>query len=150
LVDNRNTKEEGHKLIREASVLIMLAGDTEPQANFFAKYDLSAPIKETNANITLGFSAGAMNMAYKGVSAKYEAENTTIHHGLGLDNFCYVPYFLPDMNDLVRNHLLPLSKEIDVYATSPEGFIRVQGDEVTTFGDVYLISNSQVNKMDTP
>ncbi|MCL2592372.1 MAG: Type 1 glutamine amidotransferase-like domain-containing protein [Defluviitaleaceae bacterium] len=150
LVDDEKTKEEGHRLIKEASVLLILGGDTKPQADFFAEYELAAPIKESNANVIMGFSAGAKNMASKWVAAKsprYEADETTIYEGLKLNNFCYVPYFLLDMDELVKNDMLTLSQEIDIYATSPESFIRTNGDRVTAFGDVYLISNSKIEKI---
>jgi len=149
LVDNRIAREEGQRLIREASVLIILAGNTEPQAEFFKEYELAAPIKETNANVIMSFSAGAKNVSLKWIAAKslgYEVEATVIYGGLGLNDFCYVPYFTLDMGELVENDLLPLSQEIDIYATTPESFIRVKDDEVTTFGDVYLISDSKINK----
>jgi len=145
LVDNRKTKEEGHRLIKEASVLLILGGDDLLQAEFFKEYELSTPIKETNANIIMGFSAGAINMPTTCVS--FEDKVTTISNGLGLDNFCYVPYFAMDKYELLKNDLLPLSQKIDIYATTPESFIRTKGDEVTTFGDVYIISDSKVDKI---
>jgi len=149
LVNDEVEKEKAHRLIKEASVLLILGGDTVPQANFFAEYELATPIKESNASIIMGFSAGAQNIAKKWVSAKEfdkEVEATTIYDGLGINNFCYVPYFSIDMDRLINDDLLPLSQEIDIYATSPEGFIRAKGDEITAFGDVYLISHSKIYK----
>jgi len=150
LVDNRKTKEEGHKLIKEASVLFILGGDTQPQADFFAQYELAAPIKQTNANIIAGFSAGAINMAAKGLSAKppKDGEKTTTHNGLGMDNFCYAPYFSPSNDDVTKTALLPLSKEINIYATCPQSFIQTTNNQVTAFGDgVYLFANSTTTKL---
>jgi len=151
LVDNRKTKEEGHRLIRDASALLILGGDDVAQAEFFAEYELAVPIKESKATVTMGFSAGAINMASKCVNAKslgYKVEKTEIYDGLGLDKFCYVPYFSLDKYELAKNDLLPLSQEIDIYATSPESFIRVENDKVTAFGDVYLISDAEIRKLE--
>ena len=150
LVDNRKTKEEGHRLIKEASVLLILGGDDVLQSEFFKEYELAIPIKESNANIIMGFSAGAINMAYKCINAKslgYKVEETTVYDGIGLDNFCYVPYFSQDKHEPAKRDLLPLSNEFDIYATCPESFIRVKDAKVTAFGNAYLISNSKMDKI---
>ena len=150
LVDNRKSQEEGHKLIREASALLLLGGDTLPQLNFFAEYKLAAPIKESKANIIMAFSAGAINMARKGASAKNlgsQEDTTVFYDGLGLDNFCYMPYFSPNKYGLAKDELLPISQEFDIYATTPESFIRTKDGDVTAFGDVYLISGSKISKV---
>ena len=146
LVDNRKSKEESHRLIKEASALLLLGGDDLLQAEFFKEYGLEIPIKESDANIIMGFSAGAINMPATCIS--FEDGTTTIYEGLGLDNFCYIPYFSLDEYEVTKNDLLPLSQKIDIYATSPESFIRVKGDKVTAFGDVYLISDSKINKQE--
>ncbi|MCL2573499.1 MAG: hypothetical protein FWE34_02980 [Defluviitaleaceae bacterium] len=143
LVDNRKTKEEGHKLIREASALLLLGGEDTLQAEFFKEYELSTPIKETKANIIMGFSAGAINMPSKCIS--FDDGKTTIYDGLGLDNFCYIPYL--DRHDSIEKNLFPLSQEIDIYTTCSKSFIRVKNGEVAVFGNVYLISDSKMDAL---
>ena len=153
LVDNRTTKEEGHKLIREASALLLLGGDDVLQSKFFEEYELAAPIKESKANLIMGFSAGAINMP--SICINFENETTTLYDGLGLDEFCYVPYFYLDKEaslsryreGVIENDLLPLSQNIDVYVTTPESFIRIEAGAVKAFGDAWLISDSAISKI---
>ena len=150
LVDNRKTKEEGRRLIKEASALLLLGGDVVAQSEFFKEYELAAPIKDTSASVIMSFSAGAINMASKGINGKALGDKigaTVIYDGLGLDSICYVPYFSLDKYESAKNDLLPLSQEIDIYATSPESFIRKKCNDITAFGDVHLISGSKIEKM---
>ncbi|MCL2618105.1 MAG: Type 1 glutamine amidotransferase-like domain-containing protein [Defluviitaleaceae bacterium] len=144
LVDNRRTKEEAHRLIKQASVLLLLGGSDLHQAEFFKEYGLETPIRETDATIIMGFSAGAINMPSTCVS--FEDGTTTVYEGLGLDNFCYLPYFSLEKHELAKNDYLPLLKEVDVYATAPESFIRTKGTEVAAFGEVYKISDMKMNR----
>ena len=148
LVDNRMPKEEGQKLIKEASALLLLGGDDIPQAEFIKEYELAAPIKESNGNIIMGFSAGAINMPSTCINFEDGRGGKMItYRGLGLDDFSYIPYFKPDMDGLPKDDIFALSEEMDIYATTPESFFRVKGGEVEVFGDVYLFSGSKMEKL---
>jgi len=150
LIDSRMPKEKAHESLRNASAILMMAGNTVPQHDFLTEYELSDPIEQSKAAVVMGFSAGAKNMGLKWVCSKsdgYEVEKTDIYDGLGLGNFCYVPYFSPDNEDLIKNDLLPLSQNLDIYATANESFIRVENGRVTALGDTYLISNSKIRML---
>jgi len=142
-IDPQMPNEKAHALLLNASVILLLGGYTMLQNAFLAEYELAAPIKESNAAVIIGISAGAMNMATKLVS-----QTNGICSGLGLDNFCYEPYFSLDKDELIRDELLPLSQKLNVYATSNESFIRVKDSDVEAFGDVYLISDSDIHKIE--
>ena len=149
LIDRSISKEKAHVLLKDASVILLMGGYTTLQNAFLAEYDLANAIKESNAAVIMGFSAGAKNMGAKAVCMKsngYVTETTGIYNGLGLDSFCYEPYFSLDNKELIRDELLPLSKEMDVYATSDGSFIRVKDGGIEAFGEGYLISGSEVRK----
>ena len=46
-----------------------------------------------------------------------------------------------------QKDLLPLSRQIEIYATSQESFIRKEGNDIAAFGDVYRISDSKMEKI---
>jgi len=155
LVDYRTTKEATHKLLKDASAIFLLGGKAAVQNAFLAEYELLDTIKENDAAVIMGVSAGAMNMSAKWISSKYispdsarhTAGETKIYNGLELDNFALEAHVDIDDIELIQNELLPLSQNIDVYAACYDSVIRVKDGKREFFGDVYLISDSKVSKM---
>jgi len=149
-IDPRMDKAAAHKAVRNASVILMMGGDTVPQKAFLEEYELAAPIEESRANVIMGTSAGAKNMAAKfvcAINSNHEAEERAVYDGIALDSFVHEPYFSYDKTELIQNYLLPLSKEIDIYATATDAAIRVENGKVKIImGDVYLISGSKIQK----
>ena len=150
-IDTRTDKSVAHGILRNASVILMMGGDTILQRDFMTEFELGVPIKQSNATVIMGTSAGAKNMTKKFVCAidsNYEAEERAVYDGLALDSFSYEPYFSLDGTGLIQNYLLPLSQEMDIYATGNDAAIRAERGEVTVVtGDVYLISGSEVQKI---
>jgi len=155
LVDNRTTKEATRRLVKCASAIFLLGGKAAVQRAFLDEYGLHAAIKESSATSIMGVSAGAMNMSAKWISSKYismgsmryTAGETKFYDGLGLDNFALEAHIDIENTKLIGNDLFPLSQTIDVYAASYESAIRVKNGEMKFFGDVYLISESKIQKM---
>ena len=151
-IDSQTPKEKAHETLRNASVILLMGGYTTIQNTFLMEYELALPIKESSADVIVGFSAGAKNMATKCVCVKsngYLTEKNGIYIGIGLDNFGYEPYFSLDNDELIRDELLPMSQKLDIYATSTGSFIRVKGSNVMSFGDTYLISCSKIQKVES-
>ncbi|MCL1787691.1 MAG: Type 1 glutamine amidotransferase-like domain-containing protein [Defluviitaleaceae bacterium] len=151
LIDRNMPKEKAQALVRDASVILLQGGYTTLQSAFLTEYELAAPIKESSAAVVMGVSAGAKNIGAKFVCADSNGnavDKNDIYNGLGLGNFCYEPYFSPDNDTLMNDELLPLSQTVDIYATTPESFIRVQDGEVLVFGDAYLISGGIICKVE--
>ena len=68
-----------------------------------------------------------------------------------MDNFAlevHIEVGDEDYTELVEHDLLPLSQTIDIYAMDYDATIRVKNGEKTFFGDVWLILNSQIQKME--
>jgi len=150
-IDPRMDKAAAHAALKNASVIVMMGGDTIPQRDFMTEYELAAPINESAATVIMGTSAGAKNMSAKFVCAiesNHEAEERGIYDGLALDSFAHEPYFSLDKTGLIQNYLLPLSQEVEIYATANDAAIRSENGNVTVVvGDVYLISSSKLQKI---
>ncbi|MFC4411601.1 Type 1 glutamine amidotransferase-like domain-containing protein [Chungangia koreensis] len=144
-------KDDAQKMIQNASVIFLLGGDTIKQNEFLVEYELSDSIKGSNG-VVIGASAGAINMSAKWLCSKnfgYEVEISTVYDGIGLDNFSVLSHFdLENNMAMVQSELSFLSEEMDVYASNKDCAVRVKGDKIDIFGDVYLISHSKMQKLD--
>jgi cyanophycinase len=151
LINFRLQKEDAKTLIRNASAIFLLGGNTLKQNDFLREYGLSDLIKKSTA-IVIGASAGAINMSAKWVCSKklgYKVEKSTVYNGIGLDDFAVLSHFdLENNMAQVQSELSPLSKEMDIYASNKDCAIRARGNKIDILGDVYLISNSKIQKLD--
>ncbi|WP_199912279.1 MULTISPECIES: Type 1 glutamine amidotransferase-like domain-containing protein [unclassified Lysinibacillus] len=151
LINYRVQKEDAQTLIQNASVIFLLGGNTLNQNSFLIEYNLSVAIKKSNA-VVMGASAGAINMSAKWLCSKsfgYNVEISSVYDGIGLDNFSVLSHFDLENNiTLVQRELSPLSEEINIYASNNDCAVRVKGDKIDILGNVYLISNSKIQKLD--
>jgi len=158
-IDTRMNKLAAQDAVKNASVILLTGGYTQPQLEFIMEYELNVAIEESSADVITGTSAGAFNMAKKYIGVvdnNYESEDRAVYDGLGLDGFAFEPYFSLtnrrkhglDSSKLLQNHLLPLSQELDVYTTADDAAIRVENGIVKAVtGDVHLISDSEIRKL---
>ena len=151
LINYHVQKEEAHTLLQNASVIFLLGGNTIEQNDFLKDYGLAEGIQRSSA-VVFGASAGAINMSAKWLASRnfgYDVEASTIYEGIGLDNFSVLSHFdLENNMAMVQEELAPLSEEMDIYASNKDCALRVKGDQIDTFGDVYLLSHSKIRKMD--
>ena len=151
LINYSVQKEDAKTIIQNASVIFLLGGNILNQNNFLMEYEIADSIKKSSA-IVMGASAGAINMSAKWLSSKNfgdEVEMSSVYDGIGLDNFSILSHFDLENNIvLVQSELAPLSEEINIYASNKDCAVRVKGDKFDFIGDVYLISNSEIQKMD--
>ena len=156
LIDYRVTKERAQELLRNASVIFLHGGSPNSLNAFLAEYELPVAIKESNADVIIGASAGMMNMVKHWVSDKYIEKSSnglikagTIYNGLGLDNFAVRVHYNPNdvEADPTEDVFLTLSQKMDVYAACNESVIRSNNGKLQFWGDVYLISDAKIEKM---
>ncbi len=151
LINYRVLKEDAKTILQNASVIFLLGGNTLKQNGFLMEYDLSASIKKSNA-VVLGASAGAINMSAKWLCSKnlgYKVEAISVYDGIGLDNFSILSHFDLENNiALVQNELSLLSEELNIYASNKDCAVRVKKDKIDVFGNVFLISDSKIQKLD--
>lgn len=149
IIDYDIQKEEARKLVQNASVIFLLGGYTVEQYGLLIKYELSDLIKKSEA-VVMGTSAGAINMTAKWLCSKYngyDVEESIIYDGMGLNNFSFQPHLDLNNTELIKGELVPLSNDFDIYMVD-QGAVRVKGDKIDIIGNVYLISNSKIHKMD--
>lgn len=151
LIDYGKQKEEARKLIRNASTIFLLGGNTVEQSGLLIEYDLSELIKKSSA-VVMGTSAGAINMSAKWLCSKYTGftgETSSICDGIGLDDFSVLSHFDLENNiEEIHGELTSLSEEMNVYASNKDCAVRVKGDKTDILGDVYLISHAKIQKLD--
>lgn len=150
LVNYEMDQEEAHRLIREASVIFLLGGNTVKQNQFIHEYDLTQSIQQSDANV-LGASAGAINMSstlFCSPTFGYDIATPTIYHGLALHHFSVLSHFdLEHRMNEVKQELAFLSEALPIYVSNKDCAIRVQGNQIDIFGDVYLYANRNMTKL---
>ncbi|MCR8854127.1 Type 1 glutamine amidotransferase-like domain-containing protein [Lysinibacillus fusiformis] len=151
LINYHVQKEDAQAFIQNASAIFLLGGDTLKQNRFLIDYELSNIIKKSTA-VVLGASAGAINMSAKWLCSKnfgYPVEKSSLYDGIGLDNFSVLSHFdLENNMELVQDELSSLSEELNIYASNKDCAVRVKGDNADILGNVYLISQSKIQKLD--
>lgn len=151
LINYRVQKEEAQKLIQNASVIFLLGGNILKQNGFLMEYELSGLIKKSSA-VVMGASAGSINMSAKFLCSKNfgdEVEVSSVYDGIGLDDFSVLSHFDLENNiALVQRELSSLSEEINIYASNKDCAVRVKRERLDVLGDVYLISHSNIKKLD--
>ncbi|ODV56444.1 Type 1 glutamine amidotransferase-like domain-containing protein [Lysinibacillus fusiformis] len=151
LINYHVQKEDAQAFIQNASAIFLLGGNTLKQNRFLIDYELADIIKKSTA-VVLGASAGAINMSAKWLCSKnfgYPVEKSSLYDGIGLDNFSVLSHFDLENNiELVQDELSSLSEELNIYASNKDCAIRVKGDNIDILGNVYLISQSKIQKLD--
>jgi cyanophycinase len=149
IIDYDIQKKEAQRLVRNASVIFLLGGYTIEQNALLNKYELPDLIRKGEA-LVMGTSAGAINMTSKWLCSKndgYDVEESSIYDGMGLNNFSFQPHLNFENTELFMNELLPLSKEMDIYMAD-QGAVRVKEGKIDIIGNVHLMSNAKMQKLD--
>lgn len=151
LINYQVQKEDAQTIIQNASVIFLLGGNTLEQNRFLMEYGLAESIKTSSA-VVMGASAGAINMSAKWLCSKnfgYEVKMNSVYYGIGLDNFSVLSHFDLENNlGLVQNELSHLSEEINIYVSNKDCAVRVKGDNIDILGNVFLISQSKIQKLE--
>ncbi len=151
LINYRVQKEDAQLLLQNASVIFLLGGNTIKQNDFLIEYELFKAIKKSRA-VVMGASAGAINMSAKWLCSKnfgYNVDISSVYNGIGLDDFSVLSHFdLENNMTVVLNELSALSEAINIYASNKDCAVRVKGNKIDIYGNVYLISNSIMQKLE--
>lgn len=151
LIDSDMQQEDAHSLIRNASAIFLLGGNTLKQNQFLKDFKLAEPIKTSSA-LVMGASAGAINMSAKWKCSErfgYPVGMDTVCDGLALDPFSVLSHFdLENNMALVQEELSTLSDEMNVYASNKDCALRSKGGKLDILGDVYVVSRSEIRKVE--
>lgn len=147
VIDNRISVDASKELIKEASCIVLMGGNTLEQIGFVHDYHLHESIKNYNG-IVCGISAGAINMGVKSLCSKDEDfDETIIYEGLGLVNFTIEPHFSAKRVEFISQELYPISKLFPIYGLCDEAAIRVENDKSQVIGDVYKIEYESLERI---
>lgn len=140
LIDSNLQKEAAQRLIQEASVIFLCGGYPQYQMRLLKEYALVDLIEKSKA-LVMGTSAGGMNM-----SDEYFDEGR-IYRGLALDKFSFEAHFDYANKALIEERRI-LSEKMAIYvAADKEGALRVRAGKLDIIGNVYLISQSDIQKL---
>ena len=151
-IDYRTEKKTAHELIHNASAILLHGGHPDLLNKFLIDYELSAVIEKSNASVIMGASAGGMNMGAKWVNRRTNPPE--VRDGLGFDHLAVNSHVLFEdaealsHDEYTVNYLMPLSKSIDVYVACEESTIRIKNGRLDVMGHVYLIADSNIQKLD--
>lgn len=136
VVDNRVTKEEAMKYIENAEIIWLSGGDTLKQISHLKDYSL-IPALRNREGITIGMSAGSINMAKKVVLAKDENDNIpelSIYDGIGLVDINIEPH-LDSASEEHLKEIYEASMYSTIYGIYDNTFIKVVSDTIEIYGD---------------
>lgn len=141
-IDNRISEAKAIEFIEGADVIWISGGDTLKQIEHMRKYNIIPALKKREG-ITVGMSAGSINMAKKVVIAKDLRENIlelTIYDGIGLVDINIEPHL--DITD--EEHMKDIyeaSRYTRIYGLCDEGFIKVVENSLEIYGTCYKYEN---------
>jgi len=136
LIDNRVSKEQAQKCIKDSDFVWLAGGDTLKQIADIKKYDLIPTLKKRDG-ITIGMSAGAINMAKKVVLAKDKKDGIpelSIYDGIGLVDINTEPH-LNSANDFHIKEIEEAAKISTIYGICDNAFIKVIDNNIEIYGE---------------
>ncbi|WP_166083304.1 Type 1 glutamine amidotransferase-like domain-containing protein [Erysipelothrix anatis] len=148
-VDNKLSTEEARRAVSQASVVFILGGYNLEQKKMIDDLELDDVIRN-HEGIIIGTSAGAINMSEKWVCSprnKYDVKEASLQEGLRLNKLSFEPHFDLENHDYLDMDLMPFSYELPIYAPTKNGAIKVVNGIVEVLGDVYLLSNGQIQRI---
>jgi len=130
---------QAQEYINKSDIVFIMGGDTLLQIKNINNYNIISNLKNREG-ITIGISAGSINMADNVVLARDLDDNIPNHSfykGIGLVNINIEPHF--DLNNLKHNpDIIEISKVNKIICLPDESFIRIENDNIEIIGDYYM------------
>ena len=147
IIDSKMNKERAKEEVETADVIFLWGGDTLEQIRNIQEYDL-IPSLQKRDGVTIGISAGAINMSDYVVFVRYGKE-TLFYKGIGLVDINVDPHFSIEDEEYIQNNLLPSSHGKKLICLTDQSIIRVSEiNEVMYFGDCYEVHNGNIKLID--
>lgn len=138
LVNDLVTPIQAQEYIDKSDVVFIMGGDTLKQIENINKYNIIPNLQKRNS-ITIGISAGSINMAKDVAIARDIDDNIPDHSfykGIGLVDINIEPHF--DLNNNFHNQdIIEISKDNKIICLPDESFIRIEND-IEIIGDYYM------------
>ncbi|MDR2688089.1 MAG: Type 1 glutamine amidotransferase-like domain-containing protein [Oscillospiraceae bacterium] len=143
VIDDRVTPARAIQIIRAASCLFLMGGDTARQMQFLREYSLSGAIRESGAPV-LGLSAGAINMGPLSYMATAMLA-VPASEGLGLADITVAPHYNRRRDTPgIMEEIKAVSRRRPVYAMCDGSAIFVQGDKIEMLGEIYQLDHGMI------
>jgi dipeptidase E len=147
IIDSRMNKELAKEEVETADVIFLWGGNTEEQIRNIKEYDL-IPSLQRRDGVTIGISAGSINMSDDVVLVRYDKE-TLFYKGIGLVDINVDPHFSFEDEKYIQNNLLPSSYGKKLICLTDESIIRVSEiNEIMYFGNCYEIKDGNIKLID--
>ena len=144
LINDLVTQEQAKEYINKSDVVFIMGGDTLEQIKNINKYNIIPNLQKRNG-ITIGISAGSINMASNVAIARDIDDNIPEHSfykGIGLVDINIEPHF--DLNNTFHNKdIIDISKSNKIICLPDESFIRIE-NKIDIIGDYYIFENNSV------
>lgn len=142
IIDDRIIKEEAVQYIDKADVVWIAGGDTLKQISYLKEYNL-IPALQRREGITIGMSAGSINMAKRVVLAKDIDDNIpelSIYDGIGLVDINIEPH-LDSASEEHMKDIYEASRYSTIYGIYDNTFIKVVNDSMEIYGAYFKYEN---------
>lgn len=142
VIDDRVSKEKALEFINNAEVIWLSGGNTLKQIEYVKAYDLT-PALQKREGITIGMSAGSINMAKKVVLARDINDNIpelSIYDGIGLVDINIEPH-LDSASEEHIEEIYEASHYATIYGLYDNSFIKIVNDDMEIFGVYFKYEN---------
>lgn len=136
IIDDRITKEKALQYIEQADIIWIAGGDTLKQIAYLKEYNL-IPVLQSREGITIGMSAGSINMAKRVVLAKDIDDNIpelSIYDGIGLVDINIEPH-LDSASEEHMKYVYESSQYTTIYGIYDNTFIKIVNDTMDIYGE---------------
>jgi peptidase E len=144
-VDDRITIEKALEYIEKADVIWLSGGNTLKQIEYIRKYDL-IPALQKREGITIGMSAGSINMAKRVVLARDINDNIpelSIYDGIGLVDINIEPH-LDSASEEHMKEIYEASQYATIYGIYDNTFIKILDDKMEVYGSYFKYENQNL------
>lgn len=142
VIDDRITQEKAVQYIEKADIIWISGGNTLKQIAYLKEYNLIRVLK-SREGITIGMSAGSINMAKRVVLAKDINDNIpelTIYDGIGLVDINIEPH-LDSASEEHMKDIYEASHHTTIYGIHDNTFIKIVNDTMEIRGVYFIYEN---------
>lgn len=138
VIDDRVTSKEAIHYIEKSDIVWILGGDTLKQIRNIKEYNL-IPVLQNRKGITIGMSAGSINMAKKVVISKDVNDNIpelSIYSGIGLVDINVEPHLDSASEDHMKE-IYEASHHSIIYGIYDNSFIKIVDECIEVYGTCF-------------
>ena len=142
MIDSRLKMDEMYKKIENSSLVFLLGGDVLMQIQNIEKYSLKSFISK---KITIGMSAGAINMAKKVVLAEDKDDNIpslSIYEGIGITDINIEPH-CDFYNEDHWKDIEEASSVSDIVVMNDDAYI-ICDEKIDYYGKYVILRNKKI------